>query len=151
MNTSINTWTNNHFTERLLEHHLRQSQVLSDKESQAENEPELIDHLLDHKLDLLFNRQLRVHRENEAFAAVFTRTIEILLPGFLPIWKQIIGLEEHNYLAQTVLMLSLENFFLQITDETLNRSWITADFDQIREMVRLFKQNQAILPVDGTV
>jgi len=34
--------------------------------------------------------------------------------------KKVIDLNENNHLAQMVLMLSIENFFLQITDETLN-------------------------------
>lgn len=137
------------FTRRLLDFHLLQAKVMSDKESKALNEAELTQILLEHKLDLLFNRQLRINRENADFTACFLKTNEMSLSGFLPIWKKIIDLEDNNYLAQLVLMLSIENFFLQITVETLNSSWISAYFEKIREMVKLFKSTNTIPAMDG--
>lgn len=139
------------FTERLLEAHLVAAKVLSDKEAKAENEAELTDLLMEHKIDLLFNRQLRIHRDHSDFQACFMKTNEISLPGFLPVWKKIIGLTENNHLAQMVLMLSMENFFLQITDETLNASWMAAYFEKIRAMVKLFKNTNTIPIMDGSV
>lgn len=139
------------FTERLLDFHLIQAKVMSDKESNAQNETELTQIIVEHKLDLLFNRQLRIHRDNSDFQTCFIKTNEISLPGFMPIWKKVIDLNENNHLAQLVLMLSIENFFLQITDETLNSSWIAAYFDKIREMVKLFKRTNSIPVMDGGV
>lgn len=139
------------FTERLLDFHLLQAKVMSDKESNAQNELELTQIILEHKLDLLFNRQLRIHRNSSDFQACFIKTNEISLPGFLPIWKKVINLNENDHLAQLVLMLSMENFFLQITDETLNSSWIAAYFEKIREMVKLFKRGNSITVMDGSV
>jgi AcrR family transcriptional regulator len=139
------------FTERLLDFHLIQAKVMSDKESNAQNEAELTQTLLDHKLDLLFNRQLRIHRDNADFQTCFLKTNEISLKGFMPIWKKVIDLQESNHLANMVLMLSIENFFLQITDETLNSSWISAYFSKIKEMVQLFKTTNSIPSIDGSV
>lgn len=107
-------------TERLLNFHMTQAKVIREKESNAQNEAELTQILLEHKLDLLFNRQLRIYRDNSDFQTCFIKTNEISLSGFMPIWKKVIDLNENNHLAQMVLMLSIENFFLQITDETLN-------------------------------
>lgn len=139
------------FTERLLDVHLEQAKVMSEKESAAKNETELTQVLLEHKIDLLFNRQLRVQRDRSDFQACFVKTNEISLPKFMPIWKKVIGLNENNHLAQLVLMLSIENFYLQITDETLNSNWIAAYFEKIREMVRLFKKTNSIPVMDGSV
>ena len=139
------------FTERLLNFHLIQAKVMSDKESNAQNEAELTHIILEHKLDLLFNRQLRIHRDNSGFQTCFIKTNEISLPGFMPIWKKAIDLNENNHLAQMVLMLSIENFFLQITDETLNPDWIAAYFEKIREMVKLFKRTNSIPVMNGDV
>ncbi|GAB2478447.1 MAG: TetR family transcriptional regulator [Cytophagales bacterium] len=127
------------FIGRLLDYHLEQAKVMSIKESSVQNQSELTQIFLDHKLDLLFNRQLRIHRERLDFEACFTRTNEISLPGFIPIWKKIINLDENSHLAEVVLMLSIDNFFLQITENTLNRDWITSFFEKNREMVKLFK------------
>jgi AcrR family transcriptional regulator len=139
------------FTERLLDFHLIQAKVMSDKESNAQNETELTQIILEHKLDLLFNRQLRIHRDNPGFQACFIKVNEISLPGFMPIWEKVIDLNENNDLAQLVLMLSIENFFLQITDETLNSSWIASYFEKIREMVKLFKSTNSTPAMDGSV
>ena len=43
--------------------------------------------------------------------------IQFSVQGLLPVWKNIISLTENSALAQMVLHLSLENFYLQITDE----------------------------------
>lgn len=139
------------FIKKLLDFHLAQAKVMSDKESKAQNESELTQIILEHKLDLLFNRQLRIHRDHTDFQACFIKTNEISLPGFMPIWKKIIDLKENNHLAQLVLMLSIENFFLQITDETLNSNWIATYFEKIREMVKLFKRTNSIPVMDGSV
>jgi AcrR family transcriptional regulator len=139
------------FTERLLETHLLQAKKLGEKEASSTNETELIQALIEHKVDLLFNRQLRIHREEAAFKNCFLKTNEITLPGFVPIWKKIIELPESDHLAQMVLMLSIENFFLQITEETLNPNWIAAYFEKIRAMVKQFKQTKSISSIDGSV
>jgi len=139
------------FTERLLDFHLIQAKIMGNKESKAQTELELTQIMLEHKLDLLFNRQLRIHRDNSAFQACFVKTNEISLPGFMPIWKKVIDLNENSPLAQLVLMLSIENFFLQITDKTLNSNWIAAYFDKIREMVKLFKKTNSSTVINGSV
>ena len=139
------------FTQKLLDFHLQQAKEMARKESEAQNERELTLIIIEHKLDLLFNRQLRVHRENPNFKTYFLKTNEVSLPGLLPVWKKIIGLNENNHLSKLVLMLSIENFFLQITDETLNKAWITSYFLEIREMVKLFKTTYSIPVVNGSV
>lgn len=139
------------YTERLLTFHLHQAKIIAEKESNSENESELIDIILEHKIDLLFNRQLRVHRENKEFENCFNKTNQISVPAILPIWKKTIGLPENTPLAKMVLTLSLENFYLQITDETLNEAWLATYFENIRQMVTHFKQTKETIAIDGSV
>jgi hypothetical protein len=107
--------------------------------------------LTEHKVDLLFNRQLRIHRENIEFATCLDKTTNILIPAILPFWKQMIELQDHSYLAELVFQLTLENFFLQITDETLNKTWLSKYFDNIRNLVRHFKHTNSISSLYGSV
>lgn len=130
------------FTERLLEFHLSQAKAISKKESNASSEKELISIILEHKIDLLFNRQLRIHRNHPEFKEYLDRIFQFSIQGLLPVWKNIISLSENGALAQMVLHLSLENFYLQITDETLNELWLKTYFADIRQMVFLFKQSK---------
>lgn len=139
------------FVSKLLKLHLERTKEMAKKESQAETKIELAQIILEHKVDLFFNRQLRVHRDNNAFKTCFLKTNEMSVPSLLPVWKKIMGLAENNYLAKMVLMLSIENFFLQITDETLNEAWIIAYFDKINETIRLIKSSNSIPILDGSV
>jgi hypothetical protein len=62
-----------------------------------------------------------------------------------------IGLSENTSLAQMVLTLSLENFYLQITDETLNKAWLKTYFANICKMILHFKQLEQSKSIDGSV
>lgn len=139
------------FTQRLLDFHLSQARIVADKEAQSKNEAELSEVILQHKEDLLFNRQLRIHRDNPYFKKCFDEVTSFATPAMLPVWKKIIGLSENNYLAETILALSLENFFLQITDETLTDEWLRTYFEKIRSMIAHFKNLQKVESLDGSV
>ncbi len=139
------------FTQNLLDHHMERAKEMVQKESEAKTENELVQIIVDHKTDLLFNRQLRFHRENPEFRTCYEKIDGFSIPGLLPVWKEIIGLKEDNYLAKLVLTLALENFYLQITDETINETWIKGYFKKVREMVKLFKKTNSIPIVDGSV
>ncbi|QCX00461.1 TetR/AcrR family transcriptional regulator [Aggregatimonas sangjinii] len=139
------------FTNVLLNHHLEQARILAQKESECPGQKELVEIIVAHKLDLLFNRQLRIHRENKEFETYFTKITQFSVPSILPVWQHIIGLQENSYLARLVLQLTLENFFLQITDETLNTAWLNGYFDNIRTLVKQFKNTKSVASLDGTV
>ena len=139
------------FTERLLGYHLSQAKIIAQKESNSNNERDFAEILLEHKVDLLFNRQLRIHRENKEFENCLNKINQITIPAMLPVWKRIIGLSENDALAQMVLNLSIENFYLQITDETLNEIWLEEYFANIRQMVMCFKQPDKSVEINDTV
>lgn len=127
------------FVQSILDLHMVQAKEFARKEKEASDKEGLIRVILDHKVDLLFNRQLRIHRDTKKFEKYFNLVNEISVPAVLPVWKKIIGLHENVQLAEMVLHLSLENFFLQITSETLNETWLNGYFDRIRQMVYHFQ------------
>ncbi|MEO1655109.1 MAG: TetR/AcrR family transcriptional regulator [Bacteroidota bacterium] len=127
------------FTEELLKYHLKRAYEIAEIEKQSQNLEELMGVMVAHKEDLLFNRQLRVHRTRPLFMACLQETNEIFGQSIMHIWAQALGLEYNSYLAALVLKLSIENFFLQITEEHMNISWLKNYFQEIREMVQAFK------------
>ncbi len=139
------------FVQELLAFHLNQVEEIAYKESLATNENELIVILLYHKIDFLFNRQLRIHREVDEFKDCFSKSTEISKPSFLPLWKKIIDLNENSYLAEMVFILSIENFFLQITDETLTNEWLKEYFKSIKNMVQQFKKTDLTRKLNDSV
>jgi AcrR family transcriptional regulator len=129
------------FTDILIEHHINQVVIIAEKEKHSQNLEELIEVILEYKIDLLFNRQLRINRENTKFEEAFMKTNTITVPAILEVWAKIIGLQENSYLAELVLRLSLENFYLQITYETLNRDWLMNYVNELATLVQEFKKH----------
>lgn len=139
------------FTNHLLRYHLEQSAIIAEKEARCTTIEEFIDVLVDHKIDLLFNRQLRVHRENPDFQEVFCKTNEVSGKAIAQIWPGLIGLDQHSHLAELMLKHTSENFYFQITDETLNKMWLRNYFDDLLLLVREFKKTGQVPALDGTV
>ncbi|MFY0674057.1 MAG: TetR/AcrR family transcriptional regulator [Bacteroidia bacterium] len=139
------------FTEHLLDYHYNMAIEMANREANAKDVDELIEIIIEFKLDLLFNRQLRIHRENKDFEKCFCAISAYSLPKLLGVWKKIIGLEDQSYLAEMVLNLSIENFFLQITDETINNNWLSNYFQNIKLMVAQFKKSNKNLELNDTV
>lgn len=128
------------FVEHLLKHHLNRSAIISEEERQCQNViPELLEVLIRNKQDLLFNRQLRIHRNVPAFQACFQKASEEVGGAIAGIWAEALGLQDHSHLAQMVLKLSLENFYLQITAENLNYDWLEQYMRELQSMIRELK------------
>ena len=129
------------FTEVLLEYHLERSKAIADKESFCQNlVPDLVNLLLDVKEDLLFNRQLRIHRDKTKFSYFLEKSDAVVQESFYKVWARDIGLEEKPHLAKDIFALALENFYLQLTDQRLNYEWLAQYFQELRLMVKQFKR-----------
>lgn len=135
------------FVEQLLIYHLEQAKVMAVKEEQCTTQAELIAIIVEHKIDLLFNRQLRIHRQNPDFEACFLKTNELTRDAIMGVWSHILGLPHQSYLAELVLNLSLENFYLQITDQTIHPDWLNQYFSQLQSLIRAFKANETKRPI----
>lgn len=129
------------FTEILLEYHLERSKVIAEKEVQCQNlVPDLVNLLLEVKEDLLFNRQLRIHRANPLFTSYLDKSNAVVQESFFKVWARDIGLSEKPALAKNIFELALENFYLQLTEQNLNYDWLAQYFKELRTMVKQFKR-----------
>lgn len=125
------------FTEYLLNYHLERAIIIAEEERNCQNIiPELIQVLIQNKQDLLFNRQLRVHRENPFFEDCFEKASEEIGEAILEVWSKFLGLSENPQSALSVLKLGLENFYLQITEENLNYQWLKNYLQEFQKMVK---------------
>ncbi len=124
------------FTNALLVHHLERAKCIAEQEKKCKTVvPDLLNLLLEIKQDLLFNRQLRINRENAAFKKCFEKAGQLVANAILQIWAEMLGLTEKTYLADIVLKMTIENFYLQITAETLTYNWLLNYVNEIRFMV----------------
>lgn len=124
------------FTEELLQYHLVQSKIIAQKIAQCKSiNPDLIAVLLEVKTDILFNRQLRIHRDVPSFQNCFIEANRPVEAAFLDIWAEALGLKTNPALAKMILNLTIENFYLQITEKNLNATWLINYLNEIRAMV----------------
>lgn len=128
------------FIQALLERHIHQSQDLAEKERQAGAIfPDLIDALLAHKTDLLFNRQLRIHRNRPDFASTLAKTNELVGDSFVLVWVRDLNLRLNQRQLDAIFQLALENFFLQINPQNLHRDWLTDYFIRLQALASSFR------------
>ena len=139
------------FIDKLLDHHLAQAAIVAAKETEAGSQEELIEIIVFHKIDLLFNRQLRIHRVVPRFRACFEKVSAMTTPSLMEVWAKILDLNDHPHLAALILKLGIENFYLQITEETLNPEWLNHYFAEFKQLVREFKSAKNLAPLDGSV
>jgi AcrR family transcriptional regulator len=129
------------FTEELLTFHLERAKIIAKRERLCKSiDPDLINILLGFKVDLLFNRQLRVNRSNTTFKQCFEKANQLVGNAFLEVWAKEIGLGNKPKLAEIFFGLVLENFYLQLTDDSFTYNWFSDYFKNIRLMVAGFNK-----------
>ncbi len=128
------------FTEHLLNYHIQQIHIITRKQIDCRSREEFIAILLEHKNDVLFNRQLRFHNEDEAFNNCFKKTNQMLEAAIIPIWSQMLNLKNNTRLSTLLFKLSIDNFLLQTTKGNLNKIWIENYLFEISNLINSFKK-----------
>ncbi len=125
------------YIEALLNYHLERASIIIEKERQCKNvNPEMLHVLLEFKEDLLFSRQLRIHREVSIYKDCFEKINEMSAEVIIGIWSEMLDLKDNSASAMLVLNLSLENFYLQITEKTLTFEWLDTYTKELKAMVK---------------
>lgn len=128
------------FMEQLLALHLQRAIGLANKERNAKSiDPELIELLVAHKDDLLFSRQLKVHRDEPGYQTVLHQTQQLIGSDFVKLWARELQWKGPMQQLEVLFALALENFYLQISAETLEPQWLRAYFSQLASMLRVFQ------------
>lgn len=135
------------FIEKILLHHLNQSSVIAKKERKAEKiNPDLINILIEHKTDLLFNRQLRINSNKSYFKDTLIESSKIIGTDFVKLWLNDTKLSLKTNQAEGIFELALENFFLQINQDNINKEWLSAYFDNLNRITRNFETTYCTVP-----
>jgi AcrR family transcriptional regulator len=133
------------FIEHLLTTHIQHSYVMAQKEQKAQNIfPELIDILVEHKIDLLFNRQLRIHRNNALFAETLQKSSAIIGNSFALLWVKELNLQLSPTQLEAIFELALENFYLQVNADNLNATWLEAYFLNLKRVAGKFSPQPVV-------
>lgn len=128
------------FVEELLNHHLKQSKVIAEKEKLVQTiQPELIEILIEHKTDLLFNRQLRFNQQKKEFRETLGKSNQIIGNEFVKVWANDLQLNLSVKQLESIFELALENFFLQINPENITFQWISDYFENLKRIAKNFE------------
>jgi AcrR family transcriptional regulator len=130
------------FIDHLLNYHIEQSHIIAEKEQKANTiDPDLIKIIVEHKLDILFSRQLRIHRDQKVFCEVLLKSNEIVGNAFVLPWVRELNLNLSLKQLQSIFELALENFFLQVSVDNLNHQWLTHYFNHLKKVIRNFVED----------
>ena len=136
------------FLEALFEVHRERVLELAEKENQARGLfPDLVLVLSQHANDLLFSRSLRIQRMHPGFEALIQWSDEQIGPGFLALWQREV---EHLFSIgqiQSFLKIALDNFYLQMTPESISTQWLNQYLMDMRIQLAVLARR----PLDGSV
>ena len=131
------------FIEQLLLHHQERAISIAAEAKACKNMvPEVLNLLISVKQDILFDRQLRIHRNVPAFKKCFEQANGMVEEAFLEVWRDALGLKENTYLARIILNLTVDNFYLRVTEDSLNYEWLIDFLKEIRFMVNEITKNR---------
>jgi AcrR family transcriptional regulator len=132
------------FTEELLFFHMHRAKQVAELERACKTiVPELLNVLVDAKTDLLFNRQLRIHRDTPAFKKFFEQSNELASQALINLWATELGLADNQKLAGLLFKLVMDNFYLQISERNLTYPWLLNYFAELGTMVEEMKKAEA--------
>ena len=130
------------FENALLEHHLMLAkQFALEVKNCSHITPGLIHVFLDHKIDILFHKNLRIHREKVHYKKCFEAAYDLFEEAVLDKWILFLKLEDHSFLSSKLLRLMSENFLLQITNENFTYPWLEHYLLDISKLVLHLNNN----------
>lgn len=130
------------FIEALLNlHEIRSLEIATAMQNCNSINPDLINLLLNLQDDILFQRQLRIHRNVKIFKKCFEKVHQPVEAAFLNVWAMAIGLGDNINLANAILKITVDNFYLRITPENLNKKWLLLFLNEYKTMVQSISKN----------
>ena len=99
----------------------------------------MINILIEHKIDLLFNRQLRINSNKSNFRDALIKSSKTIGTDFIKLWLTDTKLNLTPKQAEGIFELAMENFFLQINQDNINKEWLMTYFDNLNRISRNFE------------
>jgi AcrR family transcriptional regulator len=139
------------FIERLLAHHLLRADVLASKAGACTSfDPAFIQHLVEHRVDLLFQRQLRMFRDNAAFQRCFQEAHERVAEQVMPRWAEALGISGQLGPAREMFQVVTDVFYQRLTNDNLSYPWMVELLKEIEAFIRHAMRSQGSISGLGT-
>lgn len=120
------------FLEYLFQHHFKMCEQLAEKERNCEAiYPDLINILIEHKIDLLFHRQLRIHRYTDSVQTALSKANEILGNYAIMLWAKQINLNLNITQLEGLFELATDDFYMRMNRDNLTYDGLKSYFQNL--------------------
>lgn len=127
------------FLENLFSHHFQMNSILAEKERSCKTiHSELINVLLEHKVDLLFNRQLRINRNDSRIKEALIKSDKLLGNYAVTLWAKEINLKLTERQLEGIFEIATDDFYMQINKDNLNHEYLSNYFLNLSRITKQF-------------
>ncbi|BDS13924.1 TetR/AcrR family transcriptional regulator [Aureispira anguillae] len=124
------------FSDHLFEHHFKMCLILAEKERNcASIYPDLINILVAHKVDLLFHRQLRIHRHYDSVQIALSKANKILGNYATMLWAKQINLKLNTTQLEGLFELATDDFYMNINKDNLCYNSLKSYFQNLSRII----------------
>ncbi len=125
------------FEEKLLAYHACRAQGAAEKVKMCKAiEPDFLLLIMAEKDYVLFNRQLRVHRDNPRYKAGFESAIALVGQETMNIFTEMLELQRKPEVARSVFQMTADILFHRLTVGNFNYEWLKDFMLEIKLLVK---------------
>ncbi|MEM6394783.1 MAG: TetR/AcrR family transcriptional regulator [Bacteroidota bacterium] len=124
----------------LLKHHVGESRKFFVEICACENvSPDIINAFVKRKVDLLFHKQLRIHREDPVYGQGIEEAYLNVENAAMDLWSEHFGLERQKLFSRKLFRFVSEHFLLSITAEGFDAQWLRDYLEGIADLLQDMK------------
>jgi len=125
------------YSEMLMAYHLESIGVMARNSTKCKViDPDFLMLMLEHKRDIMFNRRLRVHRDNLSYQLCFERASYSVEKEFIGIFAAMYGLETQLDIGWNVLKVVNDLFYSRVTNENFTYDWLVKFLEEIDNFMK---------------
>lgn len=124
----------------LLEYHILEAEKMATQMEACENYmPDVLHVLIKNKDNILFHKQLRIHRENPIFLKCFTKAYEQVETLILHRLNEYLGIASQPMFAKSFLIIITDNLLMRITKKDFTLDWFKNYTDEVSYLLMQMK------------
>lgn len=125
------------FTEQLMAHHCARAVQLAEQAAACRSiDPDFLRLLATNRLDMLFQRQLRMRRDNLGFQLCYQRAHGAVEERILPAWAEALGIPGQLTPAREMFAVVTDVFYQRLTNANLTYAWVAGLLREIEAFIR---------------
>lgn len=130
------------FMQELFAYHMSRTPILYKAASACQQmDPDFIIAVLEFKEDILFHRELRIHRGLPGCNDCIEQFHHPIEQAFIQIWAEALMLEDKIFLAEAFLRLVIDNFYMRISADKMHYDWLKSYLKEITHTVLGIKKS----------